>query len=94
MNSRWSSPPRAGRANLPAGTCRPGPADRRTDTGRIFLGCSNPDCDVIGMEVLVMRDGTPWTHDRDDISSLEGLVPRRGGTQVGGITALGPEVHR
>jgi hypothetical protein len=38
---------------------RPVPADRRSDTGRILVGCSNPDCDVTGMEVLMTRDRAP-----------------------------------
>jgi len=67
-------------------TCLPGPADRDSDTGRISLECSNAGCDVVGMEVLVMRDGTPWTQDRDDIAALGDLIPRRAGTKVGGIT--------
>ncbi len=33
-----------------------------------------------------MRDGTPWTQDRDDVGALGKLIPQRGGTRVGGVT--------
>jgi hypothetical protein len=59
------------------------------DTGRIRLHCTNARCSVVKVEVLVLRDGTPWTQDRDDVSALEKIIPRRRGTRLGG----GIEIH-
>lgn len=75
-------------------TCEPAPADAAGDTGRIRLRCNNSHCDVIDVEVLVVRDGTPWTQGRDDIHGLDKIVPRREGTQVGGITLYTPAALR
>jgi hypothetical protein len=68
----------------------PSSADVPADTGRIRLRCTNARCDVSEVEVLVLRDNTPWTRDRDDVSALEAIIPRREGTRLGG----GIEIHR
>lgn len=67
-------------------TCGPSSADVSADTGRIRLHCNNARCDVIDVEVLVKRDGTPWTQERADICALDAIVPRPGGTVVGELT--------
>ncbi|SPM41934.1 predicted protein [Mycobacterium numidiamassiliense] len=75
-------------------TCGPAPADAAGDTGRIRLRCNNSHCNVIDVEVLVVRDGTPWTEGRGDVHGLEKIVPRREGTQVGGATFYTPAALR
>lgn len=64
-------------------TCVPASDDVVGDTGRLRLRCTNAACGVAEMEVLVMRDGTPWTQSRDDVRALNAIIPRRGGTSVG-----------
>lgn len=67
-------------------TCRPSADDVAADTGRIRLHCSNARCDVTDVEVLVKRDGTPWTQERADICALDAIVPLPGGEVVGELT--------
>lgn len=66
--------------------CHPSPGDAAGDTGRIRLRCSNANCDVIDVEVLVLRDGTPWTQDRRDVEGLTRVLPRGEGVSVYGFT--------
>lgn len=75
-------------------SCRPAPTDTDGDTGRIRLRCNNPRCDVIDAEVLAIRDGTPWTQGRGDVSGFEEIIPRREGTKSGGITFYSPADFR
>lgn len=74
--------------------CAPAPADVPGDTGRLRMRCSNPRCHVREVEVLVVRDGTPWTADRDDNHDLEQLVPRGPGTKVGTGTVYSIDDYR
>jgi hypothetical protein len=71
-------------------SCRPTPADTAGDTGRIRLRCNNIDCNVIDVEVLVLNDGTPWNQGRGDVAGLDKIVPRREGTEAGGVTFYSP----
>ena len=45
-------------------SCRRMSGDVAGDTGRLRLGCTNDACSIGAVEVLVVRDNTPWTHDR------------------------------
>ena len=75
-------------------SCDPSPADTAGDNGRIRLRCTNARCSVIDVEVLIIRDGTPWTQGRGDVSGLEEIIPRREGTTAGGVTFYTPADFR
>jgi hypothetical protein len=64
-------------------SCVPASGDVAGDTGRLRLRCTNAVCSVAEVEVLVLRDNTPWTRDRADVRALEAIIPRRDGTRVG-----------
>lgn len=51
-------------------TCMRSRADVVDDRGRVQLYCDNPQCDVREVELIVMRDGTPRTLVRPDVSKL------------------------
>lgn len=54
-------------------TCTPSPSDAVHDCGRIRWCCTNAQCDVQEVELIVMRDGTPRTVDRPDVSKLRDI---------------------
>lgn len=66
-------------------SCVPASNDVSGDTGRLRLCCNNAACGVADVEVLVLRDNTPWTRERADVRALEAIIPRRGGTEVGDV---------
>lgn len=75
-------------------SCRRVAGDVAGDTGRLRLGCTNHACSIGDVEILVMRDNTPWTHDRADVRALDAIVPRRGEEQVAGMTIYKPSELR
>jgi hypothetical protein len=75
-------------------SCRRVAGDVAGDTGRLRLGCTHDACSIGDVEILVVRDGTPWTQSRADVRALDAIVPRGGGEQVGDIRVYRPRELR